>query len=339
MKSARAPALAAFTVANLAIFTSPLTAEEQGNEPETAPEIRFEKLDDGLRITRGDEPLARYIFGDHRTTRPFFKEVHAPGGHQVSIHNPPKYETDHDHGSFHPGLYQAFGDISGNDHWRMGSPVLHGGYVESPRGGPGRGSFGVVNLLLTKTGDVYATETARYTFLTRPHGTLILWESTIRSDTQDLVFGDQQELGMAIRVNALMNIKAGHGGRIRNSRGQLNERGDNNTYGQPAEWCDYSGPVDDMFVGVCLMPHPENFRISRYHARGYGVLVANPFAQRDFRSAFPKDEQPLIKKNRTVVKKGEPMRLRWGILLHTGKKDGDVDLQAAYEDYSSLLGH
>ena len=335
MKPSLCSAFATFVVTHLAVLASPLTAAEH----EAAPEIRFQKLDDGLRITRGEEPLARYIFGDHRTTRPFFKEVHSPGGHQVSIHNPPKYETAHDHGSFHPGLYQAFGDISGNDHWRMGSPVLHGGYVESPRGGSGRGSFGVVNLLLTTAGDVYATETARYTFLTRPHGTLILWESTIRSDTQDLVFGDQQELGMAIRVNALMNIKAGAGGRIKNSRGQLNEKGDDNAYGKPAEWCDYSGLVDDKFVGVCLMPHPENFRISRYHARGYGVLVANPFAQRDFKSAFPKSERPHIKKNRTVVKKGKAMHLRWGILLHTGKKDGDVDLQAAYEDYSSLLGH
>ena len=301
------------------------------------PEIRFQATDDGLLILRGDEPLARYVYGDERTTRPFFKEVHSPGAHQVSIHNPPKYEADRDHGALHPGLYQAFGDISGNDHWRMGSPVLHGGYVELPQGGVGKGSFGVLNLCLTRAGEVYATETARYTFLARPHGTLILWESTYHSATQDLVFGDQQELGMAIRVNALMNINAGTGGRIKNSRGQLNEKGENNTYGKPAEWCDYSGPVDGKFAGVCLMPHPDNFRMSRFHARGYGVLVANPFADRDFRSAFPKDERPFIKKNRTVVKKGEPFHLRWGILLHTGEKDGDVDLEAAYQDYLAIL--
>jgi hypothetical protein len=306
-------------------------------EDAAAPEIHFEKIGDGLLIRRGDEPLARYVYGDQRTTRPFFKEVHSPGGHQASMHNPPKYEADHDHGSVHPGLFQAFGDISGNDHWRMGSPVLHGGYIESPHGGPGRGSFGVLNHCLTRAGEIYATETARYTFLTRPQGTLILWESTFRSDTQDLVFGDQQELGMAIRVNALMNINAGTGGRILNSRGQLNEKGENNVYGKPAQWCDYSGPVDGKFVGVCLMPHPDNFRVSRFHARGYGVLVANPFAQRDFRGAFPKGVREYVEKNRTVVKKGEPFRLRWGILLHTGKKDGDVDLEAAYQDYLSII--
>ncbi len=67
------------------------------------PQIYFRTLDDGLVVMRGEEKLARYVFGDERTTRPFFKEVHAPGGHQVSIHNPPKYEADHDHGALHPG--------------------------------------------------------------------------------------------------------------------------------------------------------------------------------------------------------------------------------------------
>lgn len=302
-------------------------------------QFRFEDATDGLVVFHGDEKVARYVHGDHRTTRPFFKEVHAPGGTQVSIDNPGKRPADHDHGALHPGLCQAFGDISGNDHWRMKSPVLHAGYVQKPKGGPNKGSFGVLNLLLTSDGEVYATETVHYTFLARPEGTLILWDSTIRSDSQELVFGDQQEMGMAIRVHALMNINAKKGGRILNSRGQLNERGENNVYGKPAEWCDYSGPMDGKFVGVCLMPHPENFRVSRFHARGYGVLVANPFAQVDFRSAFSPEERKKLEKNRTAIPRGKPFRQRWGILLHSGNSDGDVDLSAAYEDYLGQKGN
>ncbi len=220
----------------------------------------------------------------------------------------------------------------------MKSPVLHAGFIDKPKGGSGKGTFAVLNLCLDGDGEIYCTETVRYTFLSRPHGTLILWDSTFQSGTQDLVFGDQQEMGMAIRVQAMMNVNAKEGGRIRNSEWQLNERGYNNAYGEPARWCDYAGIVDGKFAGVCLMPHPDNFRVSRFHARGYGVLVANPFAQVDFRSAFPPAERAKLKKNRTVIKRGEPFRLRWGILLHTTASEIELDLEAAYRDYLEIIG-
>jgi len=68
------------------------------------------------------------------------------------------------------------------------------------------------------------------------------------------------------------------------------------------------------------MPDPRNFRRCWFHARDYGLLVANPFGRR----AFTKGEPSKI-----VVKKGGTLTVRFGVLVH----DGDADRIAAYQDF------
>ncbi|MCI0462340.1 MAG: hypothetical protein L0Z62_35760 [Gemmataceae bacterium] len=69
---------------------------------------------------------------------------------------------------------------------------------------------------------------------------------------------------------------------------------------------------------------PRNFRRLWFHARDYGLLVANPFG----RHAFTKGE-----KSRVVVKAGETFRLRFGVLVYAGK----TDLAAAHQDYLQVI--
>lgn len=83
----------------------------------------------------------------------------------------------------------------------------------------------------------------------------------------------------------------------------------------PADWCDYGG--------IALMRDPKNFRRAWFHARDYGMLVANPFG----RNAFTKGEKSSI-----VVRKGETFRLRLGVLIHSDK----VDIGAVYKDWIAV---
>jgi hypothetical protein len=78
--------------------------------------------------------------------------------------------------------------------------------------------------------------------------------------------------------------------------------------------------VEGQPVGVTLMPDPKNFRRCWFHARDYGVLVANPFG----RNAFTRGERSQV-----VVWAGETFRLRFGVLVHAGK----VDVAAAYKEW------
>ena len=93
--------------------------------------------------------------------------------------------------------------------------------------------------------------------------------------------------------------------------------------GKPAKWFDYVGTIDSRQVGVMVVPHPQSPRPSWLHARDYGVVVTNPFPKQ------PKERrEPYIK---TWVKKGEPYRLSYAVLIHDAPTDQPIDREAAYQ--------
>jgi hypothetical protein len=253
--------------------------------------------------------------------RPYFAHVRAPNGTQVTRNHPPIEGKDlTDHATYHPGVWMAFGDISGADFWRNRARVEHEAFVTEPTGGNGTGSFAVRNRYInSENGKTVCREIGRYTWIVRPSDTLLIWESTFSSDEGDFVFGDQEEMGLGVRVATPLTVK--HGGEMFNSEGRRNEM---QVWGRQAAWCDYRGVIDGQRVGVLLMPDPSNFRRSWYHARDNGLLLANPFG----RNAFTKGE-----KSRVVVKKGATLRLRFGVLLHAEEAKGSFDPASAYQSF------
>ena len=138
------------------------------------PAVAFERRPDGLQVTIGGRPFARYVYGTEAITRPFFESIHAPDGTQVTRNNPPVEGLDlADHPTYHPGLWLAFGDLNGADSWRNKDRIRHAGFVGEPSGGPSRGTFAVRNHH-EKAGTVIGEETCRITVLVRPGGHLIV---------------------------------------------------------------------------------------------------------------------------------------------------------------------
>jgi hypothetical protein len=286
-----------------------------------------------LAIVIDGLPVAVYCYEDSQIPRPYFAHVRAPSGIQVTRHHPPIEGQDRvDHGTLHPGIWMAFGDISGRDYWRLSARVRHAEFTEQPAGGPGSGSFTVRNQYLDRENEtgVVCEELARYTFMARPAGYLLLWDSTFSSD-REFTFGDQEEMGLGFRVaTPLRSDQRGEGGlapgtgRILDSEGRRNGE---QVWGNTADWCDYSGTVSGQRVGIAVFCHPKNFRASRFHARDYGFLAVNPFGQQ----AFGQGEKSAV-----VVRPGEKLRLRFGLLIHSGSKDIEPDFDAAYADYVKL---
>jgi hypothetical protein len=293
--------------------------------PAAAPSVAFHPEPGQLRIEVDGKPCARYVYRDARIPRPYFCDLREPGGFQVTRNHPPVEGQDPtDHDAFHPGLWLAFGDLNGADFWRNKARVEHVKLVREPRSQskPERGGFIVENRYVTEAGAPCATETCRVTVLPREAGTLLLLDSEFVPLGGELAFGDQEEMGLGVRVATPLTVTKG--GRIRNRDGGENEKA---VRGTNAAWCDYSGSVNGRRVGICLMPDPANFRPSWYHARDYGLLVANPFG----RQALTGGE-----KSRVVVKPGERLRLRFGVLLH-GSPGPGADLPAAYEEFLRVL--
>jgi hypothetical protein len=310
------------------IETNLAAAAEADSKP-----VAFTEGDGRLTVAVDGLPIAVYCYKDARITRPFFTHVRAPNGMQVTRHHPPIEGQDLvDHDTFHPGIWMSFGDISGSDYWRIMAPVRHVKFVERPKGGDGKGTFAVRNKYLDQKdpSKVVCEEVARYTFLTRPEGYLIIWDSTFSSD-KEFAFGDQEEMGLGFRVATPLRVeKKSEGdlppgnGTIVDSEGRKN--GDE-VWGNSADWCDYSGTIAGQHVGITLFCHPKNFRPSWFHARDYGLLEANPFG----RQAFGKGDKSSV-----AIKPGETMRLRYGVLLHAGQPGSKPDLKSAYTDYVEL---
>jgi hypothetical protein len=305
-------------IAILSAFAGRIVADE-------SPKIQFTSQADRLIITAGDKPLATYYFADKKITRPFFAHVHAPGGAQLTRNHPPASNDIADHAEFHPGIWLTFGDISGSDYWRLKAKAEHVEFAEQPSAIAGRGSFAVRNRYLSADGkQAICEEIARYTFVVEADRALLLWDSTFSSPDREIVFGDQEEMGLGVRMATALSVAGKQGGRILNSDGRKNEK---EVWGKQAAWCDYGGSLEGRFAGITIFPHPENFRPSWFHARDYGVLVANAFGQRSFGGG---------EASRLVVKPGEKLRLRFGLLLYSVAEESQLDRAAAYREYVKL---
>ncbi len=290
--------------------------------------VTFESRGDSLLIRADGRPLATYVYRDPEILRPYFKDVCAPGGVQVTRHHPPREGVDPlDHATMHPGLWLAFGDLGGSDFWRNKATVVHGGFVTAPQAGGDRGTFAVRNRYMAE-GDTVCEEICTYTFQVWPGGYFILWDSTFQSKRSGLYFGDQEEMGLGVRLATPLMVKPYENrhrpGRILDEHGRRNEK---EIWGQQAAWCDYSGRVGDTFAGTMIMPDPRNAAACRWHVRDYGLMVANPFGQ----SVFKKGP---VKK--TEIGSVQPLRLRFGVLLHAAGSENNFDPRMAYQDYVAL---
>jgi hypothetical protein len=263
-------------------------------------ELALEKQKDRVLVKAGSEVLAHYVFDDPAVHRPFLAHVRAPGGPQVTRAFPPVEGKDAtDHATMHPGIWLGFGDLGGTDFWRNKGRVVAESVEVS-------GSTITAKLAYRDGGRLACRETSRVSFERRPEGLAIALEASFASDAP-FAFGDQEEMGLGVRLATPLAVKAG--GRILDSAGRKNER---EVWGKTADWADYGGSIDGRRAGLLVVPHPSNFRPSWMHARDYGVLVANPFG----RKAFTKSEP-----SRVEVKPGETFRLRFAVLAYAGEID------------------
>jgi hypothetical protein len=290
-------------------------------------EVAFKKLPDSVQISIDGKPFARYVFRDPQISRPYMCDVMTRDGMQVTRNNPPKEGVDDtDHGTYHPGIFLAFGDISGADFWRNKGSVTHEKFVDGPKTDAIGGEFTVENRYASGGGTI-CFETCRIRIEALDGNPLIRWESTFTNPEKAFVFGDQEEMGLGIRVATPLAVKpskvASSGGIILNHDGLENEK---NAWGKVSLWCDYSNAFEGRRKGILIMPHPSNFRPSWFHARDYGVLVANPFG----RNAFTEGEKSAVE-----VKPGERLTLRFGILIYCESEGAPVSLEDAYKTYSA----
>jgi hypothetical protein len=156
---------------------------------------------------------------------------------------------------------------------------------------------------------------------------LLVMDIDLHASVTPITFGDTKEGSFGVRINDLLRESGGKG-RLENAAEQKGEKA---VWGRQSPWCDYSGPLGEQTVGLAVFDDPANPIKACWHARGYGLIAANPFGRE--KSGFPamKGKPDLVK-----LAKGEHLKLRYGILIHPG--DAKTGKVADYFQQFAKLG-
>lgn len=280
------------------------------------------KQADRLQLSYGGQPFADYVFTDPQTLRPHFQNLRAPGGVQVTRRHPPGADEPNDHATMHPGLWIAFGDINGQDFWRNKARIEHVAFTQEPAFREGRLVFATRNRLVGADGATLGTQESTITIArTAPHAFLLTWEATLRGENRALVFGDQEEMGLGVRVATELTEKSG--GLVVNSDGL---KGAKTVWGKTAEWAAYAREIDGRIRGVALFPGRSNPTRTWWHSRDYGVIVANGFGKRVL---------PEPAGGKLEIPAGQALKLRYGVLLFDAPAGAPPDYSAANRDFQN----
>lgn len=297
--------LSAQQFADLAVWLSGLTAPVGAGPVPAKPatSTRIDRRDDRLILSDEDGVIGEYVFRDPQILRPYFAGLRSVSGLQLTRNHPPVAGQDAvDHETMHPGLWLGLGEFAGSDFWRNKGEWRHLRFTEDPVVRQGEIRFATESEIRPERGSAVGRMVTRIQVVSRDGLRLILWTAEFSSDQQDLVFGDQEEMGFGARMATPLTEKAG--GRIISSAGKSSAAA---TWGQPADWCDYAGSQGDLRPGITLLAADTNFRGSWWHNRDYGVFVANPFG----RQAMKQGDRSEVR-----VRRGEVFRVQFGAVLH-----------------------
>jgi hypothetical protein len=270
-----------------------------------APRASFDRRENALDLLLGQTRVATYFWNHPEIRRPGFMNLASLGGRPVTRPFPARVPEDAtpgftadggiDHRLLHPGLWLSFGDLDGEDFWRLRALTEHVRFAREPAGG----GFAVEHRYLRPNGREVCRETATFGFHAAPDGWSLRWRSEFQGP-RAFYFGDQDEMGLGIRVASPLRVKGGTG-TIRAEDGRTDEAG---TWGRPFRSLFYGTREGVPLLGVRVTPAAGNPCWA--HSRDYGVVVANPFP----RNPAPDAKLPA---HRTWVEPGETFRLEWEI--------------------------
>lgn len=300
MRFATIFAFFAILVTSLAMTTHSVEAADK--------EVTFDVNGKVIKFSIDGEQFATFNYSKD-WKKPFIFPLNAPGNVNVLRKIVPtkaeqgssKQGTDHFH---HKGVWVAVDSVNDEklNFWHEGEKIVNVTNTVVP------GENGTA--LLKVTNHWFEGETPlmkEHTTVTFHPSRLITYEISLTAIDKPVTFHDTKEGFFAVRVAHTMRQM--EGGRIVNSEG---DKGEKECWGKPTPWVDYTGEVDGKTVGVTLMDHPDNFRKSRYHVRGYGLFSISPFGPKKYSNG--KEEASPV----TLKPDGKPLSLKYGLFVHAG---------------------
>jgi len=283
----------------LATAALPLTAKSS---------LKFREMPGRVAVTLDGRVVTNFHF-DEKWDKPFLFPLTTPSGLGISRGWPvePKPGDTNDH-EWHRGIFYGHGIVNGQDFWREQGRQKTSRLILQGKPRRSKGGFGGRFAMQPPNGAALGHIDQDFTLDIA--GQAFRLGATIRIHADggtDLKFGDTDDGGFAIRLSD--HFRQERGAVLRNSEGlEKTEK----IWGKNARWVHYAANVDGKQAGAVMFDHPSNVRYpTGWHARGYSLNSANPFATRSFTKDKTKDGS-------YVLKAGDTLALRYTVLLHDG---------------------
>jgi hypothetical protein len=264
---------------------------------------------------RGGVELTRYHFGPG-LHRPFLFPVIGPSGQSLTRMGHPHDPESHSH---HNSVWISHHDVSGINFWSDGGKgkVRHKRIVKFEDAGE-RSYLIAENEWVGGDGKVLLLETRRVTVLLLPDSEwLLIVDMEFNAKNGAVTLGKTPFGMIGVRMAKTIGVNDG-GGTIRNSDGAVNEK---EAFWKRAKWVDYAGAItNDKLEGITLFDHPHNPNFPTYfHVRNDGWMGAS-----------------LTFEGPREIRPNEPLRLRYGLYIHSDMKSADA-IEAKWKQFSKLL--
>jgi Methane oxygenase PmoA len=280
-------------------------------EPKPVPRMQAIPLPrEEVSFQRDGEEIARFRFAQDQR-RPFVFPIIGPSGRSLTRMGHPRDPVSHSH---HNSVWFSHQSVGGTDFW-----------------GDNGGRIAHLRLTRLEDSDEVALAETENAWLDKENKPvlhdrrrvsvkplagkewLLLLDLQLEARTADVTLGESAFGMLGVRMAKTIGVHDG-GGTIRNSEGGVDEAG---CFRKPARWMDYSGPIAKaesgdrkaesgasgaVIEGIALFDHPRNPNHPvPFHCRNDGWMGAS--------LTFP---------GALTVKKGEPMRLRYALYIHSG---------------------
>ena len=294
---------------------------------------------DRVDILIGGQVFTTYYFSSD-VAKPYFQPLRSaqgtiltrdfPNGNTI----PPEHLKDPSLEAHQRPMFFGHGNIDGIDFWgeaafpQYSDDTVFGSAtfrkLEEIRGGPDSGMLRADFELADPRGRVIADEIQAFVFGGDPTTRWIDCEiALVANHGSDLTLGDTKEGTFALRLAKELNSPPGH---MVNSAGAEGEKA---IWGKRADWVDYDGTIAGEELGIAVFDSPKSFRHpTTWHARGYGLLAANPFGWRE----FYKDQE---KDGSWTIEQGKTLTFRYRVFIH----HGDYKQAKVAEAYQEFAAH
>lgn len=273
--------------------------------------IVAQKFNSKIDILINKNLFTSYILSEYEKY-PFFFPVNGPSNASVTSMRNANYPH-------HSSLFFGCDRVNGGNYWQEG---LERGQIISIRADiieSGNDKVIIENECIWRRPNASAPiKDTRKITITAPSNdvyqldfdvTLEMLMDVIIEKTNHSLFSGRMDADLAV-IN---------GGTMINSNG---EKGEKETFGKKAAWIDFYGKRGDKQEGMAIMQHPSNeWYPAPWFTRDYGFFSPTPMY-------WPQNDKE------TVLKKGQTIKLKYRVLVHSGDTS-NAKIAEQFEKYKS----